>query len=65
LLVSIKALSPQLRLPSKAPLPVATSRCPDPGTTTTPDLAQIAESLCAQLEGLSSRWTFEQSEFQT
>jgi hypothetical protein len=63
--VSISALSPQLRLPSKGPLPVATRRFPDPGATTTPDRAQIAESLFGQFRGFNSRCTFEQSEFQT
>src|SRR5439155_17521796 len=52
--VNIRTLSPQLRLPSKRPLPVATSSLPEPGTTTTPERAQIAELLCGQLFGFSS-----------
>ena len=62
---SINALSPQYRRPSKRALPVATSRLPEPGTTTAPERAQIAESLCGHEDGAISVWRSLQSEFQT
>src|SRR5207249_1680368 len=62
---SIKALSPQYTRPSKRPLPVATRRLPEPGTTTAPERAQTAESLCGHEDGAISLWRSLQSEFQT
>jgi hypothetical protein len=47
----MSTLSPQLVLPSKRPLSVATSRFPVAGSTTTPERAQIAAPLCEQLRG--------------
>jgi hypothetical protein len=63
--VSKRTLSPQLVRPSKWPFPVATSRFPVAGSTTTPARAQIAAPLWPQVRGTSSTCRLLQSAFQT
>src|SRR5262249_28385068 len=60
-----RTLSPQYVWPSHLALPVATSRFPLPGSTTTPARAQIAESLSGQVDGWMIACRSLQSEFQT
>ncbi len=60
----MRTLSPQYERPSNFPSPVAMSRFPVLGSTTTPDRAQIAEPLSGQLEGANKPDRFEHREFQ-
>jgi hypothetical protein len=62
---SSSTLSPQFVLPFHGPLPVATSRRPVDGSTTTPARAQIAESLAPQELGSINTWRLLQREFHT
>src|SRR6266508_5371060 len=57
--------SPQFVLPSKRPLPVATSRSPLAGSTTAPERPQIADIVVEQLAGAIRPRRSEQSEFHT